>query len=107
MSVPGATFRKEYQMLNALRQTDRRLCNRTSCDLHADVEDHDNSYSGKIRNLGKGGAFIEATIQNAPAVGREVIMTIPFKGRPNYLIIKARIAWAAEDGIGVTFMKVQ
>jgi Tfp pilus assembly protein PilZ len=94
-------------MLNAVLQSDRRMYDRTPCDLYADLDDYETSYSGYIRNLGKGGAFIETTMASEPEIGREVIMTIPFKNKPNYLIIKARVAWAGKAGMGVTFLKVQ
>ncbi|RJQ70190.1 MAG: PilZ domain-containing protein [Desulfobacteraceae bacterium] len=104
----GITTRKGFAlMLNAILPADRRMYNRTPCDLHADVDDYEDTYSGQIRNLGKGGAYIEMMMNTEPEIGREVIMTIPFKTRANYLIIKARVAWTAKDGIGVTFLKEQ
>jgi Tfp pilus assembly protein PilZ len=98
---------KDVPMLNAVLQSDRRMCERTPCDLYADLEDYETSYSGLILNLGKGGAFFETLMAGEPEIGREVIMTIPFKNRANYLIIKAWIAWAGKEGLGVTFLKVQ
>lgn len=94
-------------MLNAMLESDRRMYNRTPCDLYADLDDYETSYSGQIRNLGKGGVFIETMMNNELEIGREIIMTIPFKSRANYLIIKARVAWTKKGGMGVTFLKAQ
>jgi Tfp pilus assembly protein PilZ len=99
-------LQKEVTVLHALLQSDRRLYSRTPCDLNADVDDYFSSYSARILNLGKGGAFIQARFDDLPMVGREIILTIPFQKKPNYLIVKARIAWAAGNGIGVVFLKV-
>lgn len=88
-------------MFNALYQSDRRMHSRTACDLPIDLDD----LSGHVRNYGKGGALIETTGRNETKVGQEIFMTIPFKGRPNDLILKARVAWTREDSLGVTFQK--
>lgn len=94
-------------MVNAMFKSDRRMYSRTACDLRADLDDFENAYSGYVRNYGKGGALIEATAGSEAKVGQEIFMTIPFKGRSNDLIIKARVAWARSDSLGVTFLKTQ
>ena len=88
-------------MFNALYQSDRRIHSRTACDLRAEWDDA----SGYVRNFGKGGALIETTENSEAKVGQEIFMTIPFKGRPNDLILKARVAWTRSDCLGVTFQK--
>lgn len=88
-------------MFNALYQSDRRLHGRTICDLPIGLDD----FTGYVRNFGKGGALIESTGKNSAKVGQEIFMTIPFKGRPNDLILKARVAWTQGDCLGVTFEK--
>ena len=90
-------------MVNAMFKSDRRMYSRTACDLRADLDD----FSGYVRNFGKGGALIEATVGNEAKVGQEIFMKIPFKGRSNDLIIKARVAWSRGDSLGVTFLKEQ
>jgi hypothetical protein len=100
-------LQKEVTVLHALLQTDRRLYSRTPCDLNADVDDYFSSFSARILNLGKGGAFIQARFDDPPMVGREIILTIPFQKKPNYLIVRARIEWASRDGLGVSFLKAQ
>jgi Tfp pilus assembly protein PilZ len=88
-------------MFNALYQSDRRMHGRTACDLPTGLDDA----SGYVRNFGKGGALIETTGKSQAKVGQEIFMTIPFKGRPNDLILKARVAWTDGDSLGVTFQK--
>lgn len=88
-----------------VQQTDKRVHARKACNLPVDLDDYDSAFSGNIRNLGKGGAFIEIPVVDGPEVGRELIMTIPYRHNENYLIIKATVAWTSSKGIGVAFMK--
>lgn len=83
---------------------ERRLYARTRCNLPADVDDYETISSGNVLNLCRGGAYVKASMEETPEIGQEVIMTIPFHSRENYLIIKARVAWASSGGIGVTFL---
>ncbi len=92
-------------MLRALPVEERRMYERKDCSLQADLDDYENTYSGCIRNLCKGGAYIEAEMGKKPEIGQEIFMTIPYKRSAKYLIIKALVAWTREDGIGVTFIK--
>lgn len=92
-------------MALAVQQRERRGFVRKPCNLPVALDDYDNAYSGNIRNLGKGGAFVQATFADRPEIGREFIITIPYCQNESYLIIKAKVAWAKADGIGVTFTK--
>ncbi len=86
-------------MFNALYQSDRRMHSRTVCDLPICLDE----FSGHVRNFGKGGALIEAAGKNSARVGQEIFMTVPFRGRSNDLILKARVAWTHGDCLGVSF----
>lgn len=92
-------------MYSAIDYANRRQFERKPCRLPADLDDYENAFSGQVRNLSKGGAFVQATVPGQPSIGRELIMTIPFKGNSDYLIIKAKVAWVRPDGLGLEFIK--
>ncbi len=94
-------------MESAAMYEDRRTYERKDCRLPADLDDYDNTYCGLIRNIGKGGAYVETAGASGTQIGREVLMTIPFKNNSNYLIIKAKVAWTRPDGVGVSFIRSQ
>jgi Tfp pilus assembly protein PilZ len=71
--------------------------------MTVDFDDYRNAYSGQIRNLGRGGAFVVADLEEPPEIGQEVFLTIPYQKGDNYLIIKGQVAWIHEDGVGVSF----
>ena len=86
-------------------ESDRRVFHRQPCLLPADIDDYDNAYSGFVRNIGWGGAYVETLMPYATKIGQEVILTVPFENRADYLIIKAKVAWVQPHSVGVTFIK--
>ncbi len=86
---------------------ERRLYTRTNCNLPIDIDDFETTSSGTVLNLGKGGAFVQMAMVKKPEVGQELIVTIPFHNNENYLIIKARVAWTSQDGMGLSFLTQQ
>lgn len=83
---------------------ERRLYNRKVCSRMIEVDDSEQSYSGHMRDLAIGGAFIEPAFGNESEIGQELILTIPFELRQDHLTIKAKVAWKRPSGIGVRFL---
>lgn len=87
-----------------MQEKERRNFERKDCTMPVDMDDYEMSYVGQVRNLGRGGAFVAAVLEERPEIGREVFLTIPYNRGANYLIIKGQVAWVREDGVGVSFM---
>jgi hypothetical protein len=52
----------------------------------------------------QGGAFIEPSLKNDSRVGQELELIIPFALKQEHLKIRAKVAWANPNGIGVRFI---
>lgn len=83
---------------------ERRNFERWNCTMPVDIDDYEQVYTGELKNLGKGGAFVVAALEERPEIGREVFLTIPFCQGAEFLIIKGCVAWVRGDGIGVSFL---
>lgn len=83
---------------------ERRLHERKECTFSVQIDDYDTIYTGHMRNLSVGGAFIEPPGDSYPAVGQDVVLTIPYRNKKDRLIIKGRIARTRYDGMGVAFL---
>jgi Tfp pilus assembly protein PilZ len=88
-----------------LQTAERRYHERINCSLSISVDDYENAYSGNIRNIGLGGAFVEMDIKAKPPIGNEVLVTIPYQKKPDYLIIRGRVIWSKPEGVGISFLK--
>ena len=93
--MPQAVFYKE-----------RRTYSRRACQLCADLDDYENAYSANVLNIGLGGAFIEPIAEFKPQIGQEIIMTIPFKEKEDYLIITGKVVWQRPEGLGISFQNL-
>lgn len=73
-----------------------------------DINNYKQLYSGHLRDLAPGGAFVasEESNRNISQVGQELLLSIPFGLRNGYVSIKATVAWMRYDGIGVQFQKM-
>ena len=83
---------------------ERRLNHRISCSRIIQVNDHYGSYSGHIKDLALGGAFIEPSEENQYRIGQELVLNIPFSLKNDVLTIKAKVAWSRAHGTGVRFI---
>jgi Tfp pilus assembly protein PilZ len=92
-------------MGQAQQELDRRRHHRRDCALSVDLDDYENAYSGHISNIGLGGAQIKTIDGVRFKVGQELLLTIPFEHKEDYLIIKGKIAWSRNRDIGVAFVK--
>lgn len=84
---------------------DRRRYKRETCSLSVDVDDYENAYCGKLFNIGLGGAGVKAPPEARFNVGQELFLTIPYRYKNDYLIIKGKIAWQNKEDIGIEFIK--
>jgi Tfp pilus assembly protein PilZ len=84
---------------------ERRLFNRKPCSRVISISDAQNSYSGHLRDLALGGAFIEPSWDRGAGIGQELELTIPFGLKKDHIRIRARVAWIHPNGIGVRFVK--
>jgi Tfp pilus assembly protein PilZ len=96
---------KERFMELAEKYRDRRRYERESCSLSVDVDDFENAYSGKLYNIGLGGAGIKAPPGTRFKTGQELFLTIPYRHKEDYLIIKGKIVWQNREDIGIEFLK--
>jgi Tfp pilus assembly protein PilZ len=96
---------KERFMQQAELYMDRRRFERETCSLSVDVDDYENAYSGKLYNIGLGGAGIKAPPEARFNTGQELFLTIPYRNKEDYLIIKGKIAWQCREDIGIEFLK--
>lgn len=83
---------------------ERRLYKRKLCGLPITIDDADRNYSGHLRNLSLGGAFIEAPITLKAKVGKELILTIPYHRRKGFVVVRGVVARTRTDGIAITFV---
>ena len=84
---------------------ERRLHERKSCSRMVSINDSQSVYSGHMRDLALGGAFIEPSDGSESFIGDELLLTIPFGLKPDHIQIRAKVAWAQPCGIGVRFIK--
>lgn len=92
-------------MSNALIFGERRLHVRKDCYFYVDVNDYHKTFTGHLRNLSLGGALMDPPLHRMPKVGQDLILTIPFRRRPDCLVIKGRISRVQSDGVGIQFLK--
>ena len=84
---------------------ERRLFERKPCSRIIVINDHQESYSGLMRDLAAGGALIEPPAGSEARVGQELVLTIPFGLKKDHIKVKAKVAWARHNGMGVRFVK--
>jgi Tfp pilus assembly protein PilZ len=83
---------------------ERRQFLRKSCIRMIGINDYSKLYSGHLRDLALGGAFVEPEERNITEIGQELLLSIPFSLRDGYVTIQAKVAWHNDDGIGVWFL---
>ena len=60
-------------------------------------------YSGTMRNISLGGAFIEIAHTHRFAVGDSVTLSIPFTAGEKHIKRNGRIKWMSHHGFAVAF----
>ena len=84
---------------------ERRRYHRKNCCCSVDLDDYEQAYSGRLRNLGLGGAYIDAVPDKTFSIGQDLILTIPYEHKAGHLMIKGKVAWKNGSGLGVAFVK--
>ncbi|MCP4746904.1 MAG: PilZ domain-containing protein [Desulfobacteraceae bacterium] len=87
------------------KNMERRLYERKNCAFPIDVDDYEAIFSGNMLNLSLGGACIEKFPGYKPDLDQELILTIPYRSKPGYLVISGKVAWRDPGGFGVRFLK--
>ena len=64
----------------------------------------DRAYSGILKNISVGGAFISTTSVNQVSVGDVITINIPFTDGRKHLLRKARIKWGNNEGFAAEFL---
>ena len=89
---------KEAMLFGERRQFERKKCLRM-----IGINNYNQLYSGHLRDLALGGAFVEPREGNRSQIGQELLLSIPFGLRTEYVSIKATVAWIRHNGIGLRF----
>jgi hypothetical protein len=64
----------------------------------------DRAYSGILRNISVGGAFIATASVNQLSIGEVVTISIPFTDGRKHVRRRARIEWQNNEGFAVEFL---
>jgi hypothetical protein len=64
----------------------------------------DRAYSGILKNISVGGAFIVTASVNQVSAGEVVTINIPFTDGRKHIRRKARIKWGNNEGFAVEFI---
>jgi hypothetical protein len=83
---------------------ERRQPTRVPVELPLVVEHAGGQFRAVARNLGLGGAFIEA--DQAPAYGTRVAVLIELPGTAELSSLPAVVRWQNADGFGVQFLQL-
>jgi hypothetical protein len=84
---------------------ERRLHARKRCAFSVDLNDYTKIYSCNLRDLSLGGALVEHPSTFKPKVGQELLLTIPYRTRVGYAMVKGRIVRIRFGRLAVAFKK--
>ena len=84
---------------------ERRLHQRKSCALSITIDDYKRNYSGYLINLSLGGALIEPASQFKAKIGQELMLTIPFRKKNGFTMVKGKVTRTRNERIVVMFMR--
>lgn len=84
---------------------ERRLHERKSCAFAVDINDYDRIYSCSLRNLSLGGAQVECPPTFKPKLGQELLLSIPYRQKMGYVMVKGKIVRFRYGRLAVAFQK--
>ncbi len=90
----------------AVTSREKRSHERQKCALGLKLDDASGSHYTQLRNIGRGGAYIETFIESPYQIGQELILTIAPNKEEDQVVIKGQIAWCNFDGIGIKFLNL-
>lgn len=84
---------------------ERRLYERKACTFAVDINDYAKIYSCHLRDLSLGGALVEYPTTFKPKVGQELLLTIPYRKRIGYVMVKGKIIRSMYGKLAISFQK--
>lgn len=84
---------------------ERRLHERKACAMPITIDDYNRHYSGHLINLSLGGALIEPATQFKAKIGQELMLTIPFRQKGGFTMVKGKVTRTRNERIVVMFLK--
>jgi Tfp pilus assembly protein PilZ len=70
---------------------------------HISFYSHDRDYTGNIRNISLGGAFVQS-LDTFP-VGQQLTLIIPFARKAKTVKRSGKVIWNNRDGFGLAFSR--
>jgi PilZ domain len=65
---------------------------------------NNNAYTGHIKNISLGGAYIATRSVNQLSCGDTITLSIPFSTSQKYVKRKGRIQWTNNEGFAIEFI---
>ncbi len=84
---------------------ERRLHQRKQCTFAIDIDDYRRVYKAHLRDLSLGGALIEIPSNFKVSIGKELMLTIPFRNRGGVVTIKGKVAETRHENMVVEFLR--
>lgn len=90
--------------VDAMLFGERRQYTRKECLRLIGINNFTTLYSGHLRDVALGGAFLEPKEGHEPTIGQELLLSIPYGLKNGYVNVHAKVAWIRKSGIGVRFL---
>ena len=90
--------------LDAMVFGERRQYTRKECLRLIGINDFTTLYSGHLRDLALGGAYLEPKEGHVSTIGQELLLSIPYGLKNGFVNVLAKVAWIKFSGIGVRFL---
>ncbi len=84
---------------------ERRLHERKTCTFSVDLNDDTKIYNCHLRDLSLGGALVEHPETFKPKLGQVLLLTIPYRKRMGYVMVKGKIIRARFGRLAIVFQK--
>ncbi len=84
---------------------ERRLHQRKECTFAIDIDDYRRVYKANLRDLSLGGALIEIPSNFKVRIGKELMLSIPFRNRGGVVTIKGKLAETRNENMVVEIYK--
>lgn len=84
---------------------ERRLHQRKQCTFAIDIDDYRRVYQAHLRDLSLGGALIQIPSNFKVRIGKELMLTIPFRNRGGVVHIRGKVAETRDQNMVVEFIK--
>ena len=102
--LPEEKCKKLIQEMQVLLSKDQRKHPRAACSIPVDYDTQKGSFEGFIKDISKGGVFIETRVK--PKVGEKIKLTFSSPKQPKPIKIAGRVVRKNILGVGVSFEKM-